>query len=55
MDRYDLHAEYRFTEVLEAYLDVANLTDEETFYYGGPWDENVGYGRTIWVGLRSKF
>lgn len=53
--RYDLHAEYRLTRNFELFLDVANLTKASTFYYGGPYDETVVYGRTLWLGLKAKF
>ena len=54
LTRFDFHAEYRFTENTELFLDVANLTEESTLYYGGPWDETVNYGRTIWIGLKVR-
>jgi len=53
--RFDLQASYRLNKQFECYVEIANLGQDATSYYGGPWDESQEFGRTFWLGLKSKF
>ena len=53
--RFDFQASYRLNKKIEFYVEVANLGNDATAYYGGPWDESQEYGRTFWFGIKSRF
>ena len=53
--RFDFHSEVKLWRGASAFLDIWNLTEESTDYYGGEYDETVKYGRTIWLGLNQNF